>query len=86
MASSLGLSQALMLGMSLWICKQIGGLQRKGTRHDFLDKKEAIFSLKPSCDLGLATRLALEQDSVINVLKGSEEMQEQRKSSQKTVV
>lgn len=70
----------------LWICKQIGGLQRKGTRRDFLDEKEAIFSLKPSCDLGLATRLALEQGSVINVLMGSEEMQEKRKSSLETIV
>ena len=37
-------------------------------------------------DLSLTTMLALEQVSVINDLKGSEEMQEQRESSQEIIV
>ena len=41
---------------------------------------------KPFCDQSLATMLALEQVSVINDLKASEGMQEQRKSSQETIV
>ena len=65
----------------LWICKQIGGLQRKGTRRDFLDEKEAIFSLKPSCDLGLATMLAVDDVSIINDLKGNEKRQGQTRLS-----
>ena len=44
--------------------------------------KRSHFWPKSFCDLSLATVLALEQVSVITYLKGSEEMQEPRKSSQ----
>ena len=39
------------------------------------------FWTKPFCDLSLATKLALEQVSVISDLKGSEGIQEQKKKS-----
>lgn len=61
----------------------VGGPQRKRTRHSFLDIKEAALAI---FDLSLATMLALEQVSVINVLKGSKGMQEERKISQEMVV
>ena len=61
-----------------------GGPESKRAKNGFLGIREP-FWLKPFYDLNLATVLAIEHVSVINDFKGSEWMQEQRKSCQETI-